>query len=393
MKVAVFEFLSGGGLLYNAISPSDATRRSGCPQPDTISPTARLLEPLHREGLSMLTALATDLASCGHEVHTCLDRKAMADPMVESLLNRFSGLQVHDIDIPWLDRWINVAMDCDRTIVIAPELHQHLERIVNALRKAGALVIASSTSFIQATSDKLATAKLLEEKGIPHPRTQSLTQYRLGFTEPEALAGFLRRGSASASGSGKSVNVTLKRRDGAGCADMKVFADSRRLTEWLKTSESQDLAGEEWIIQPWLPGRPASLALIADDDTWTVLGAVEQQIELDFESINCGYSPVSYLGGAGPLQGVSIEQLEHLSMRVRDSLPSGARGWIGIDFSIPDAMQSSQDLVVIEINPRLTTSYLGYRQWYGHALADWVLGNANPVPIRLESRTVFGVIS
>ena len=118
-----------------------------------------------------------------------------------------------------------------------------------------------------------------------------------------------------------------------------------------------------------------------------VLGAVEQQIELASESNHCGYASVSYLGGAGPLQRVSFEQLEHLAMRVRDSLPLGAKGWIGIDFLIPDEMQSSQNLVVIEINPRLTTSYLGYRQWYGHALANSLVGIFNCS--ELNPRTIF----
>jgi predicted ATP-grasp superfamily ATP-dependent carboligase len=34
------------------------------------------------------------------------------------------------------------------------------------------------------------------------------------------------------------------------------------------------------------------------------------------------------------------------------------------------------DLVVMEVNPRLTTSYLAYRQWYGPELALGVLGLA-----------------
>ena len=384
MRVAVLEFLSGGGLLNHVIPPPDTTRRSGCPQPDTTPPgcpqpdittppgcpqpdisphAADLLDPLYQEGLSMLSALATDLSECGHEVHTCLERKAASDPLVVSLLNRFSGLRVHDVEFAWLDRWIEVALQCDRTIVIAPEIHHQLGQIVNKLRFSGAVVIAPSASFLQATSDKLATAELLKESGVPHPITQSLTQYRL---TP------LPQGDCNA-----RLPVTLKRRDGAGCADMKVFDDQRKFAEWLKSHESQLLAGDQWIVQPWLSGRPASLALIAGDDHWTILGAVEQRIELTAESNEGGYSAVSYLGGAGPLAGVSIEQLERLALSVREALPAGTEGWIGIDFLIPDSMHMSQDLVIIEINPRLTTSYLGYRKWYGYTLADSLLGNSN----------------
>lgn len=363
VRVAVLEYLSGGGLLNDPISPSPTPHRSGCPQPDTSLPASNLLAPLYQEGLSMLSALATDLSECGHEVHTCLERHAAADPLVVSLLKRFSGLQVQVIDSAWLDRWIDVALQCDRTIVIAPEIHQQLERIVHKLRAAGAFVIASSASFLQATSDKLVTAELLKESGVPHPETQLLTQYRLS-TIPQ--------GDCNA-----SLPVTVKRRDGAGCAEMKVFDDQHHLAEWLKSRESQILAGDDWIVQPWQSGRPASLAIIAADGVWTVLGAVEQRIELVPDSSECGYSAVSYLGGAGPLECVSIDQLERLALSVRESLPSGAHGWIGIDFLIPESMHTSQDLVVIEINPRLTTSYLGYRTWYGFSLADALLGNLN----------------
>ncbi len=356
MRVAVLEFLSGGGLLNNVIPPPDTT-------PDTTPQVANLLAPLYQEGLSMLAALATDLSESGHEVHICLERKAATDPLVVSLMKRFSRLRVHDVDLAWLDRWSEVALQCDRTIVIAPEIHHQLERIVNKLRFSGAVVIAPSASFLQATSDKLATAELLKESGVPHPITQSLTQYRLTPVP---------QGDCNA-----RLPVTLKRRDGAGCADMKVFDDHRKFAEWLKSHESQLLAGDDWIVQPWLSGRPASLALIALDNVWTVLGAVEQRIELTSESIERGYSTVSYLGGAGPLAGVSIEQLERLALSVREALPSRAEGWIGIDFLIPDSMHMSQDLVIIEINPRLTTSYLGYRKWYGYTLADSLLGNSN----------------
>ena len=353
MKVAVLEYLSGGGLHKDVNSAS-----------------------MVKEGLAMLTALATDLAQCGHDVHTCANvafRSAKA-ALCASFAERKATLSVHPIDHnndehSWLDRWLEVASQCDRTIVIAPEIHQQLEDIVAKLRRSGATVVASSGAFLQATSCKLSTANFFKKSQVPHPATQSLSRYlrsidKLDDNKP-----------ASA--------VTLKRRDGAGCVDMKVFANPRKLTEWLKNHEFQNLREDEWIVQEWLAGRPASMALLAGDE-WKLLGAVNQRISLEHSESQLGVFEVSYLGGTGPLAGVSVEQLANLASRVREALPFGAVGWIGIDFLVPDESVGSKDLVVIEVNPRLTTSYLGYRKWYGHTLADALLGNVSHSDFNLE---------
>ena len=330
MKVAVLEYLSGGELQEDGNSPS-----------------------LFNEGLAMLSALAIDLLQCGHEVHTCLNTnvafRSAKDAQFalfathEATLNNsiLGGLNVHHIDqnyadTAWAERWIEVALHCDQTIVIAPEIHQQLHRIVDKLRSAGATVVASSEAFLQATSDKLTTANLFIDAHVPHPATQTLSQYRLSMDRLD--------------NKNQELAVTLKRRDGAGCCDMKVFTSQQKLTEWLKNKESQNLMGDEWIVQEWLAGRPASMALLTGDD-WTLLGAVEQ--------------------------------LEKLASQVRVALPSGAAGWIGIDFLVPDESVGSKDLIVIEVNPRLTTSYLGYRKWYGYQLADALLGNVSFSDLKL----------
>jgi len=360
VKVAVLEYLSGGGLQKDVNSTS-----------------------LFNEGLAMLTALAIDLALCGHDVHTCLDGKAADDPSVAfrsakaalcaSFAERKTQLIVHQIDHDndehsWMNRWIEVASQCDQTIVIAPEIHQQLENIVAKLRRSGAIVVASSETFLHATSDKLSTASLFKKSQVPHPATQSLSSYLTSIDQLDESK------PASA--------VTLKRRDGAGCVDMKVFANRGKLTDWLQNYAPQNLLRDEWIIQPWLIGRPASMALLAGDE-WQLLGAVDQHITLDHSSKQIGYAEVSYLGGSGPLRGVSVEQLENLASQVREALPSGAASWIGIDFLVPDESVDSKNLIVIEVNPRLTTSYLGYRKWYGYKLADALLGNVSFSDLKL----------
>jgi len=323
VRVAVLEYLSGGGTIENVL------------------PTSLL-----HEGMSMLTALANDLVQCGHQVHTCLN------PVTMQLSASLHGdVQIQELtpsDSDWLRRWEAIARTCDRTIVIAPELDHQLERIVGRLRADGSMVVASSKEFLSAASDKLTTAQLLSASNGSHPSTRTLSQ----FLEASSNATTL-------------TPVTLKRRDGAGCADMKYFANPGLLNEWLA---KRILNGDEWIVQPWLSGRPASMAVIAGDH-WHVLGAVEQFIEIAPSSLDCGSSNVSYLGGTGPLKGVTLDQLESLAKRVRQAFPPGAYGWIGIDFLVPNEPVGSEELVVIEVNPRLTTSYLGYREWYGHKLA------------------------
>jgi predicted ATP-grasp superfamily ATP-dependent carboligase len=52
-------------------------------------------------------------------------------------------------------------------------------------------------------------------------------------------------------------------------------------------------------------------------------------------------------------------------------------GYVGVDLIFPDA--TPHQPVVVEINPRLTTSYLGYRALAENNLAEWML-----IPRRFE---------
>ncbi len=339
MKVAVLEYLCGSGQFDESAMSS-----------------------LIREGLAMLSGLANDFALCGHEVHTLLDHNSM-----HARSHFRSQVHVYPLDstaggASWLEQWNAMAKACDLAIVIAPELDDQLTRIVGQLRLSGATVLAPSVSFLRATSDKLTTAKLLSQANITHPPTQTLTEYRATDRS--------KRQDASSS-LRSEMPLTLKRRDGAGCADMMIFADWERLERWLSIHPSLYLTGEDWLVQEWLPGRPASMAIIAGQE-WRIVGAVEQNLQCDTANQD-GWSSVSYLGGRGPLQGITDEILEQLARGVQQALPDKAVGWIGVDFLVPSDPAQLRDYVVVEINPRLTTSYLGYRKWYGPQLAGALL--------------------
>lgn len=67
----------------------------------------------------------------------------------------------------------------------------------------------------------------------------------------------------------------------------------------------------------------------------------------------------SYQGGCGPVANEIQRRAEILAERVIETLPGKLSGFVGIDWIAAD--DPSLDCV-IEVNPRLTTSYIGIRQ-------------------------------
>ncbi len=66
-----------------------------------------------------------------------------------------------------------------------------------------------------------------------------------------------------------------------------------------------------------------------------------------------------YLGGELPLAAGLAERARSLAERALAAMPA-AVGYVGVDLVLGREPDGSED-VVIEINPRLTTSYVGLR--------------------------------
>lgn len=302
----------------------------------------------------MLFTLASDLRSAGHHVATSIDRclAASLNSGVFDTTHWFDGPSHPDGS--WLDHWLQIALQCDKVIVIAPEIDGLLLTAVNRLREHGCEVIASSREFLESTSDKLQTALRATHYGLSHPATHLLrdwlTNYRDYFTATQMT----------------NSRWVVKSRDGAGCNDMKLFSNVNALLEYFSEQAIQDARiPDQFIVQEWIPGRACSAAILCDTKAPVLLGAVEQQLEYLPEGVENDRFEIKYVGGAGPLQNISSVELQTFIDRVFDAF-NGARGWIGIDFVV--ATDGSMHL--IEINPRMTTSYLGYRQWYGNRIAQ-----------------------
>jgi predicted ATP-grasp superfamily ATP-dependent carboligase len=141
-----------------------------------------------------------------------------------------------------------------------------------------------------------------------------------------------------------------KPRDGAGSQATFLAEDEHRLDDCRERARREGFFGE-LIVQPYVAGTPVSVAFLLGPGRQLALPAVRQHLSPD--------GRFHYLGGSLPLAAGPGARAAGLAGRAVAAVP-GLHGYVGVDLVLGAAADSSRDWV-IEINPRLTTSYIGYR--------------------------------
>ena len=271
---------------------------------------------LRQEGAAMLRSILCDLSEVAETV-------VPLDPRFDALVVEAAEIVQVDPQEPLWGQWLGAAQRCDAALIVAPESDGVLAKAAAMLRAGGVDVIAGSGDFLRVASDKALTAKTLTTAGIAHPPYMTLADRRYQV-ELESYDKFV-----------------VKPRDGCG-------------TQKIKTYDSFDHARadleDNLILQAWLPGRAVSVALVASPTQQTFLPAVSQAL--------CD-GTCEYAGGQGPLDDDSQRRATALASRAIGAMPPTVRGFVGLDLVL--GPRPSEDYV-IEINPRLTTSYVGIRR-------------------------------
>jgi predicted ATP-grasp superfamily ATP-dependent carboligase len=140
--------------------------------------------------------------------------------------------------------------------------------------------------------------------------------------------------------------MVLKPARGAGCEGVSLVRNGRELREALRLAGQNRRPGR-LLLQDYVPGTSASVSLIADGRRSVALAANAQTIRAS--------RPFSYRGGVTPLEPEASRRAVDAASRACAAFP-GLRGYIGVDLVL-----TKSAAIVIEVNPRLTTSYLGVR--------------------------------
>jgi predicted ATP-grasp superfamily ATP-dependent carboligase len=157
--------------------------------------------------------------------------------------------------------------------------------------------------------------------------------------------------------------------DGAGSWHV-CLTHRAELAAWL--DGSQDIC-----VQAFCPGRPASVVGLCGGRQPELLPPCWQWLEPP---------TFAYRGGEVIVAGELAERARRLASRALAALPA-TRGYVGVDLVLGEPPDGSRD-VVIEVNPRLTTSYVGLRQLATSNLAEamWRLATGTTANVSCPPR-------
>jgi predicted ATP-grasp superfamily ATP-dependent carboligase len=314
MHIFLYEWITGGGL---------------------VEQPGRLPASLLTEGSAMIAALADDFAAMRDARVTVL-----RDMRIDMLPLR--GCEVVEIESSSqrnaeFDRLTAAA---DRTMVVAPEFDGILLDAVERIGSAGGRSLNASAGFVRICANKHNTAERLAASGVPVPVARFLDA-----DEAKLPADF-------------EYPAVLKPIDGAGSQHTLLVHD----------------ALDEPPPYPWprrleryCPGRAASVAVLAGPNGRHALPPCWQHLSDD--------GRFAYRGGAIVGESALAGRAAALANRALDALPP-ALGYVGIDLVLGNDPDGREDFV-IEVNPRLTTSYVGLRAAIPQNLAKAILDVAD----------------
>jgi predicted ATP-grasp superfamily ATP-dependent carboligase len=283
----------------------------------------------------MLRALVTDFRSAGHAVMVLLDaRVAQFNPPLDAD-------QIFKIE-PYMDVSATIrqaAKWADAVYAIAPEAKRSLQSIAEVIEKSDTTSLNSPVQAIEEAADKAALEARAKSLGLKYPQTKI-------FGERDTTEGIAN----SINGKLGGFPVVVKPLFSAGCEGLSIVQNPHHLSKAIFKIKKENVEGQ-FAIQQLISGVPASVTLMCIDKEALPISLNLQQVTLESAE---GTS--SYDGGVVPLDHRLKTEALAAAKRLVESF-SNLKGYVGVDLVL-----SNDGVFVMEVNPRLTTSYVGLRK-------------------------------
>jgi len=346
-KIFIFEFVSGGGFCRDNIPTS-----------------------LFCEGFGMLRSIITDFKILGFEIHTMLDYRIC-------YLSKF--LQADIIRKVEKDRsYIHIFKDLIKNskyvFIIAPETSKILYLLTRIAKNHNRIILSTNLFGIKYGTSKIITYKAFKKTNLLTPKT-----YRIPFKRDSLDLNFILRKYRKL-----KCPIVIKPEDGVGAESIHYFEKKTQISNFFDDFNTSTAKKRTYIIQEFIDGRALSLSLIGFPNLYIN----PLILSINSQNINIKNKQSEYLGGYTPLKNYK-ELIEKISIIIKKLRNLKIEGYFGIDF----IKKSNQSINFIEINPRLTTSYIGLRNVLNFNIAELIFNakikNINEFEIDLKHCSFF----
>ena len=345
LKLFIYEHVSGGGYVGQHIPSS-----------------------ILSEGYGMLRTLISDLKIAGHTVTTSLDSRIL----------KFNPPLSADEIVPISSRqeqkktFEKTSQCADAIYIIAPESNGVLQRLVEIVEVAGGVSLNCSADSVRIASNKARFYEILGKVGLPAAET-IVIDIREGVKLIEHATREL------------GFPLVFKPIDGVGGCGLSIVRDKNQIS--MAIDKAMNESSSKYIIaQRLIKGIAASVSLISTGQDALPLTLNKQRVTLASPTSNS-----SYHGGTVPIDHSSKDRALRTAREVVKSL-RGLRGYVGVDMVLTD-----DGPIIMEVNPRLTTSYIGLRHIMNfnlaHAIIHAVLERKLPKDLQVSGYAIFSKIN
>lgn len=222
--------------------------------------------------------------------------------------------------------WDTCISQCDAAWIIAPETDGILLRLTEMIAHHNKVLLGCGSNAIKQCASKEASYQLFNTLPYPTPVT-----YR--WEAWQALHASQQLGA-----------WVCKQDDGAGAEDSACFENINPLNTFMQSRQHSH------VVQPYVQGQTASLSMLCKQGKAWLLSANLQKTERT-ASPNMGGTQFIYTGSIVNGMVEHWQAFEEIAQQIAHALPD-LSGYVGVDVIVND-----QTIWLLEINPRLTSSY------------------------------------
>jgi predicted ATP-grasp superfamily ATP-dependent carboligase len=311
LKLLIYEYVSGGGFAGKSIPSS-----------------------ILSEGFGMLRTLISDFKAAGYFVATVLDLQlAVLHPPIEAdCIVPVSSSREAEAAIQ------KISESADAAYIIAPESNHVLQSLAERMEQAGVHSLNCRASAIRKVSDKAILLDRVKKMGLLTPATIMVSALEDVVEIKQTISSKLE------------FPLIFKPVDGVSCGGLSVVRNENQVASAVD-KVNRESSSKYLMVQELIQGIAVSVSLISTGNEALPISLNKQGVSLmtpeAISTYNGGLVPFN-----SPLEREAFATAEKIVRSFR-----GLRGYIGVDLVLTE-----KEPVVIEVNPRLTTSYVGVRR-------------------------------